>query len=312
MYKKNAKFPQEFVEAIEDCVVLLETSAKQGSEIEFAFEPFPSLLQQCEQLACKDDFLEEPIRTIHHFACTGGTLVSKCISSMPNTLLMSEVEPHSTINDRKGVFTPTDLIQLLRNASRNTPKNLLTDVFLNGVRTIHEKCIASGLRLVLRDHSHSHYCFKNHRNGRNTLLAILSGAFSTRSILWVRHPIDSYLSLTKNNWLHFPNPCIDEYAVRYKKFLNDHSNCKIFKYEDLVTRPEQTMQEICYELDLPYYQDFLQLFSFFLLSGDSGRTSDKITFRPRLKASDEVSSEIRHSSDLRSLCDNLQYEIRNH
>ena len=32
----------------------------------------------------------------------------------------------------------------------------------------------------------------------------------------------------------------------------------------------------------------------------------------QLKIPDEVSTEIRHSSNLKNLCDNLQYEIRNH
>ena len=39
-------------------------------------------------------FYQKPvIRTIHHLACTGGTLISKCISSMPETALISEINP---------------------------------------------------------------------------------------------------------------------------------------------------------------------------------------------------------------------------
>ena len=33
------------------------------------------------------------LRSIHHLACTGGTLISKCIASMPDVALISEVNP---------------------------------------------------------------------------------------------------------------------------------------------------------------------------------------------------------------------------
>ena len=33
------------------------------------------------------------LRSIHHLACTEGTLISKCIASMPDVALISEVNP---------------------------------------------------------------------------------------------------------------------------------------------------------------------------------------------------------------------------
>ena len=56
-----------------------------------------SLLDQCLDL-CADRGAggPEPVRLLHHFACSGGSLISKCVATMPNVQLLSEVDPLST------------------------------------------------------------------------------------------------------------------------------------------------------------------------------------------------------------------------
>ena len=140
MKEHIAKFPESLVDTIEDCVALLENELEQGSEVEASNEPPSSLLQQCEQLLRADEGQKEPIRTVHHFACTGGTLISKCLAAMPNTHVLSEVEPHSQMQAKKN-FTPTDLIQLLRNSSRPSSQDLESKVFLvttNGIDRVRD------------------------------------------------------------------------------------------------------------------------------------------------------------------------------
>lgn len=107
MKEHAAKFPENLVNTMEDCVALLENELEQGSEIEASNEPLPSLLQ----LISADQGQKEQIRTIHHFACTGGTLIAKCLASMPNTQFISEIEPHSNMTS-KAKFTPTNFIEL--------------------------------------------------------------------------------------------------------------------------------------------------------------------------------------------------------
>ena len=55
------------------------------------------------------------IRTIHHFSCTGGTMLAKCIASMANTVVLNEVDPLSAIPFRGDLdrFNPTDLVALM-------------------------------------------------------------------------------------------------------------------------------------------------------------------------------------------------------
>ena len=70
----------------------------------------------------------EPIRTIHHFACTGGTLISKCIATMPNTQMLSEVDPLSTmLQSKKPKFALTDIIILMQQSTRGIESGLIID-----------------------------------------------------------------------------------------------------------------------------------------------------------------------------------------
>ncbi len=43
-----------------------------------------SLLARCDSICDKYESRKPTIRVIHHLACSGGTLFSKCISAMPN------------------------------------------------------------------------------------------------------------------------------------------------------------------------------------------------------------------------------------
>ena len=56
-----------------------------------------SLLARCDHVAEKYEATKPVIRIIHHLACSGGTLISKCISAMPNVYLLSEVHPFTDL-----------------------------------------------------------------------------------------------------------------------------------------------------------------------------------------------------------------------
>ena len=34
-----------------------------------------------------------PIRVVHHWACSGGTIISRSLAQLPNVVLLSEVHP---------------------------------------------------------------------------------------------------------------------------------------------------------------------------------------------------------------------------
>jgi hypothetical protein len=270
-----------------------------------------TLLQQCLALCeVQQSRTVEPLRTLHHFACTGGSLISKCVAAMPNVQLLSELDPLSTmqvVSGAKPRFAPTDMTTQLRQSTRGTNQELLIQLFRAELRLIHADAAAHGLRLVLRDHTHSQYCYGPQVAPRPSFLEVLPSELPVRSVLTVRHPLASFASLVNIKWLQFQPPTIDEYSRRYLAFLDHHPALPRFKYEDFVANPAHGMQTLCALLELPFNEAFEDLFSVFQISGDSGRTSARIGERePRAEAA-ALQDTANESPMYRELVSRLDY-----
>jgi len=252
-----------------------------------------------------------PIRTVHHFACTGGTLLCKCIASMPNTQLLSEIAPFSSRSGEgaRRRFSPTDLIYRLGDTRLTDTQDLIAEVFLRGLSAIYDHCCAIGSHLVIRDHAHSHFCTDFDYSTRVGLGGLLAERFPTLSILTVRHPLDSYLSLHANAWIHFSPPTLDEYCRRYLAFLNAYGTYPRFRYEDFVAKPEVIMMQICDALELTYSDNFKDVFPLIELSGDSGRRGSKIEARSRRAVPPAIAREVEASTSYTTLCAELGYDL---
>ncbi|MBL3527811.1 MAG: sulfotransferase family protein [gamma proteobacterium endosymbiont of Lamellibrachia anaximandri] len=298
------------VSTIDDALALLRSSS-YGEKALHAYQDDPgSLLEQCIVLCEKNKSKKlEPIRTIHHFACTGGTLLCKCLAVMPNTQLLSEVDPLSVLgtNDNGTIFAPTDMITLLRQSTCGGDKELILKMFLNNVEIIYKSALHAGKRLVFRDHSHSHYCVGGSIPDRQHLRQILKLKFPVLSVVTVRDPMDSYLSLLNNDWVHFTPETFDEYCRRYLIFIESYNDVAIVRYEDFVNYPNKIMKDMCRILDLPYADDFADLFDVIKLSGDSGRRSGTIEPRERRPVGCELEEEASASPHYMRLREMLGY-----
>jgi hypothetical protein len=303
---------QKLSETLDDALRLLD-GVPINADTGIALEECPeSLLAQCLAL-CEQHQISgsEPIRLVHQFACAGGTLMSKCIAAMPNTQLISEVDPLSTLLDypEQNAFSPTDMVALMRNSTRGASTELIVEMFLNNLGIVYTDAISTGQRLILRDHAHSHFCHGCEIADRPTLGAIVSSKFPTLEVVFVRHPIDSYLSLQLNGWLHFRPGTFDEYCKRYIAFLRAYDGVPIIRYEDFVRSPREIMTEVCDVLDLRFSPDFIDLFDVYRLSGDSGRGSNVIAQRPRRAVEQAFSNEVGESAHFRYLCDMLSFDL---
>lgn len=273
-------------------------------------DPLPSLLDRCQAL-CADIPPEPPVRSVHHLASTGGTLICKCLSTMPNVTLLSEIDPLSRMQmapGRKRPFAPTDLIYGARVALRGIDDDTTARTFLAALQTLHEELCLQGRHLVLRDHAHSQFCSDTAPEERPTLHQLLLDRGPNRAIVTVRHPLDSYLSLIHNGWTTFSPFTLDEYARRYQQFLDQHRGLPLFKYEDFVAAPEPVLSEMCGQLELVYNDGAELLLGAVSMSGDSGRSSNRIGHRPRRKVSADIQDEITRSPTYDALCKELGYD----
>lgn len=271
-----------------------------------------SLVEQCIAI-CEERQAErrEPVRIVHHMACTGGTLLSKCIAAMPNTQLLSEVNPLSPSGEglEKPVFAPTDMIRQVKQSTRGADTALLAEMFLDNLDRIQEAAQGNGYRLVLRDHSHSQYCFGPAVSTRPKLAEVVARRHQVLSIVTVRNPVESFLSLKARKWhLQFEPSTFDEYCMRYLAFLGDHHGVPVFRYEDFVREPHRVMAEMCGKLELPFSDQFDVLFGVFRLTGDSGRSSDRIRQQPPRKLDPETAAEVEASTHYPRLRAMLGYD----
>lgn len=270
------------------------------------------LVDQCRAMCAKPDVVDEPVRTIHHFACTGGTLISKCVAAMPNTQVLSEIDPLSTMttNAAAPLFRPTDLIAQAQQSARGTNEDTRIQVFLAGLGVLSSSETRLGRKLVIRDHAHSQFCTNQDPSLRPTLLEILKQRHRTISVMTVRDPVESYMSLQRQKWIHFRPQTFDEYCARYLRFLRRHEGVPVFKYEDFIESPDSTMRGICDALKLPYQEQFESLFCVFKLTGDSGRGSDVIAPRERRPLDEHISAEVAAAGHYHKLADELGYSYR--
>jgi hypothetical protein len=259
----------------------------------------PSLFEQCIDLCKQGAMLSvEPIRTIHHLSCTGGTLMTKCLAAMPNVMVLNEVDPLSTMATRPGkpLFSPTDMVALVRQGNRSVSENLLVKLFLENLRFLHDEFGSIGKRILLRDHSHSHFLHGDQIPQRPSLLSMVAGDFATLSVVTVRDPIDSYLSMQSLGWMRFFTPStFDEYCRRYLAFLDTYEGIQIFRYEDFVNNPEKIAFDMCQALGFAYSDTFIDTFDTFHLSGDSGRSGSLIGVRKRRQYSDDFVRDVKDS-----------------
>ena len=261
-----------------------------------------SLLDKCEQVANNYKKTKPVIRVIHHLACSGGSLISKFLSAMPNTFLLSEIHPntHFHLNPEKPHYAPTDLSSLIRFSGLPYENELINNIFCSSIAQVNLHTDSLGGSLILRDHTHADFFVENCPM-RSTLIDLLADSYDVCSVLTIRNPIDSYLSLVDNGWLHFMPASFEEYCSRICSMLEVYKDVPIFRYENLVASPLDQMRKICEKLKLNFSDDFIDVFDVLKVTGDSGRSGGDVTARSRRQIDQVLNEEIMQSKSFEKL-----------
>jgi hypothetical protein len=304
---------ERLAHTLEEALALLEDTARNLPASQEDEADNGTLLQQCLAMCEPQERRQpEPVRTVHHFACTGGTLICKCIASMPNVQLLSEVDPLSPQVGQvtRPRFAPTDLVTLMRQSTCGADDALVLELFQTGLKIIHRDAVDRGQRLVLRDHAHSHFCHGTTVPDRPTLRDMVQAVLPVRSVVTVRHPLESFAALLDKAWVHFAPDTLDEYCRRYGAFLDRHDGVRILRYEDFVSNPATTAQQICVQLDLVYSADFDDLFGVHRLTGDSGRAGEVIEARALRPSARTLLPQALQSPDYLALVERMGYPAK--
>ena len=212
------------------------------------------------------------IRSIHHFACSGGTVISKCIQAMHRTVVISEIHPHHVRYN----FNPFDPVQLLiSQTTLRDNKKLKEDIFRARVRECASIAQQTNVNLVLRDHAYSDYFRTKNLNeivNKSTLLDLISLDFEVQTLVTIRNPLEAYLSLKNNNGDQYISNFSD-YCDRQFMMIEHYKirNVPIMRYEDFCLDPTEFLKRVCKIFNLEFNPDFQKNFHRIKMTGDSGR-----------------------------------------
>jgi hypothetical protein len=238
------------------------------------------------------------LRTVHHLACTGGTLISRCLAALPDVVLLSELNP---TNRHGPAFNPSHPLAVYARLGEPLPQAVVRAEFLAQLEQVLGLCTARQTDLVLRDHSHSDFCLGPAVAPFQPLRAWLE-PHPLLSVVTLRHPLDSWLGLVAAGWhTQLEPPSLRAYCSRYQAFLDAYHDLPWIHYEAFCRQPEPVFRQLCDALCLPCDPTALERFAAIDLSGNSGRSSARIEPRPRRPIPPEVQPELDDPATAREL-----------
>ncbi len=197
------------------------------------------------------------------FARSGGTLLNRCLGSLPNVVVMSEVNP---LGGGWGIEKEKSPTTIKAQAKKWYGINLKNDAFGKSALELSNICITKNKQLIIRDWSFINFTPHeyNNFNPPNKLLSLeeLKNDTGFIAFAFVRDSIDV--------WISRGMPPVKEFYTQYSRYINEllKNNIKIFKYEDLCKNPDFEIKKICEYIDIPYSESYKNYTDFLRVSGD--------------------------------------------
>jgi hypothetical protein len=238
------------------------------------------------------------IRVVHHLACSGGTVISRCLAAMQGVALLSEQHPSMGMQRR------TSALKQAQIAYNLLSEQDLHDCFLGQIELIHQRAHAAGMTLVVRDHTNAD--FNAPSFSAFTTADVLARRFRVVSVVTVRHPVDAWLGMTEQGWM--PHT-IEVFAQRFLTFARLAARAGFVRYEDFCADPHSALRRICAAIEVPFDPAYAErMDSVTHLTGASGRQSASIAPRPRRPVDARTLERFRSAPGMLESLELLGYE----
>lgn len=199
------------------------------------------------------------------FSRSGGTLLNQIIGSLPDVVMLSEVNP---LGGGWGAR---------RERSYTTPKaqalhwygiKLASSGYLENILELGRICRQKNKTLVVRDWPYVNFMPHplNHRQPPNRLLACeqLKDHCELKTFALVRDCIDVWISQGGA----VPAETYFQCYLKYVEEITRHG-IRLFKYEDLCRMPSKTIADICVHTGLTYSENWHEFFRCNKVNGDN-------------------------------------------
>jgi len=251
-------------------------------------------------------------------ARTGGTLVNRCLGSMRDVLVLSEVhplDPQCKITRQAAQWFQLlgqDDKPWLRGLSARDPVTAFAEI----VGRLAERSAERGQHLVLRDWSHLDFLgvpFVHQPPMQLLTEAALRGRCDLRQAFIVRHPLDQYASSASRPGMA-PHLTPARFLNAYFAFARVAAARGFQRYEDYVETPDKQLRELCLKLHLQFDPDYQERWrAYDKLTGDSAGPSRGFARRdiaalPARSLDEEILATLRGEPVFKESLDLLGYE----
>ena len=210
------------------------------------------------------------------FARSGGTLLNQCLGSLPNVVILSEVNPLGSGSGKD----PNVCRTVKEQAATWYGIELKSNDFLGGILELEEICRETNRQLIVRDWSFVNFVptLENDFDPPNQLLCLntLAQHAEVKPFAFIRDAIDVWISRNTPDNIFFSE---------YLNYTNSivENNISYFKYEEFCESPQTVMRKICAQLDLEYSDRFSDYKHFETVNGDiqlKSRGNSKCDIKP--------------------------------
>lgn len=253
------------------------------------------------------------LRALHHWPCSGGTLISQCVAALPRVVFLNEIHPLAHLrllrNEAENTYCPTDILRQLSYSHNNKDPALIIASFAGAITALVNKSQQQKMHVVIRPHDHIDFFCGPLPASEFILSRLFAGALRMLNALTVRHPLDSWLGLLNTPWYkQISLYSLDVFCERCLRMIEAAEDFPRLNYELFVLDPARELEKITKILELTMDLKALENFNQIPLSGASGRRSALIEPRPRRPVSKELALEAAQSSHYQQLCHQLSYQ----
>ena len=239
------------------------------------------------------------IRVIHNLARSGGTLIAKCLGSMQNTALLSEIHPDAQI-----ALSFNALHQAQNWYGVDKSLNWQKTPFIDAIKIIHKHCLNQQQEIVLRDWSHVDFFgipVTNTPKLQASLVNSLQPHFHVLSVQSVRNPVDTWLSMRRLQLIRKAKITPEQFMQSYLEYLEKTSGNYQLLYENFLETPNEELKQACKHLQLNFDKNYqTKWFEYTNVTGDlsnssSLRKNSVIKPRPRKNVDQSVLNALKAS-----------------
>lgn len=198
------------------------------------------------------------------YARSGGTIFNKCLASLPETIMLSEVNP---LGGGAGVLKEKSYKTVHEQALYWYDIKLKNKTFRESIIELNDYCEKTKKNLIIRDWSFINFSPQtensNHPPNEFLILKALKGLNPNRFAL-VRNAIDVWISRGAPD----PQTFFNEYLTYTQKLIEQ--NIFIVKYENFTYNPVKQIKRLCTKFNIksPKNIDLAKIAQYDKVNGD--------------------------------------------